>query len=235
MSTSGPTSDRDGVDVGQQIGASEKIADLEPAMGVIMEEAGDEAQDSSSSGSPLSEPPSRTPTPEPPEGETSEVCSDGEDDPSSGICSEASSHTPPNTKQIDNSEANEQAADEYDEERDEDDDIEDDSDSGLFSASSLQTLSNTQRTDDSETEGQAAEENDDSRAAFDLRVQNLLIGLRDEIGVDLLLMSGQHDDPECLAVKGIWLERKIANLTQQVRDSNMKIKDMEVKVEDIDE
>ncbi|CAF9923583.1 MAG: hypothetical protein HETSPECPRED_005378 [Heterodermia speciosa] len=46
------------------------------------------------------------------------------------------------------------------------------------------------------------------RFAFDQRVQKLLIDLEDEIGVDILLMSGSHDDPECLAVKAIWVERR---------------------------
>ena len=46
------------------------------------------------------------------------------------------------------------------------------------------------------------------RFAFDQRVQKLLIDLEYEIGVDILLMSGSHDDPECLAVKAIWVERR---------------------------
>ena len=46
------------------------------------------------------------------------------------------------------------------------------------------------------------------RFAFEQRVQKLLIDLEDEIGVDILLMSGSHDDPECLAVKAIWVERR---------------------------
>ena len=46
------------------------------------------------------------------------------------------------------------------------------------------------------------------RFVFEQRVQKLLIDLEDEIGVDILLMSGSHDDPECLAVKAIWVERR---------------------------
>ena len=46
------------------------------------------------------------------------------------------------------------------------------------------------------------------RFRFEQRVQKLFIDLEDEIGVDILLMSGSHDDPECLAVKAIWVERR---------------------------
>ena len=67
---------------------------------------------------------------------------------------------------------------------------------------------------------------DDSRVAFDQKVQKLLIDLEDEVGVDLLLSSGDHDSPECLAVKVIWQERTIAHMAQKIRRLEGKIRDM---------
>ena len=65
------------------------------------------------------------------------------------------------------------------------------------------------------------EQDSDDQHAFDHRVQQLLIALEDEINVDLLLMSGDHDSPELLAVKNIWLERRTLGLTDQL--DNLRI------------
>lgn len=61
------------------------------------------------------------------------------------------------------------------------------------------------------------------RFAFEQRVQKLLIDLEDEIGVDILLMSGSHDDPECLAVKAIWVERRrMEELTVKTQELHIR-------------
>ena len=67
---------------------------------------------------------------------------------------------------------------------------------------------------------------DDSRTVWDQKVQKLLIGLEDEVGVDLLLHSGDHDDAECLAVKVIWQERRIADMAQHISRLEAELRDM---------
>ena len=79
--------------------------------------------------------------------------------------------------------------------------------------------------DDQEDDGLPTNQ-DDSRAVWDRKVQKLLVGLEDEVGVDLLLNSGDHDDAECLAVKVIWQERRIADMAQQISRLEGKLRDM---------
>ena len=116
---------------------------------------------------------------------------------------------------------------------DEEGDTEIESGSGELVASSQHTFSKGERTEKSIVEAESTMENDGSRAAFDRRVQKLLVDLEDEIGVDLLLMSGEHDDPECLAVKGVWQDRRIAHLISQIEDLSIKMEGIHTKMEDL--
>ena len=59
--------------------------------------------------------------------------------------------------------------------------------------------------------------------AFEQRVRKLFIDLGDEIGVDLLLLSGSEDDPEILAVKALWVEsRRLAVLTEKTQNLSIQ-------------
>lgn len=79
---------------------------------------------------------------------------------------------------------------------------------------------------ESQEEDGPSSNQDDSRHVFDQNVQQLLIDLEDEVGVDLLLNSGDHDDAECLAVKVIWQQRKIDEMAEQISRLEGKIRDM---------
>ena len=59
--------------------------------------------------------------------------------------------------------------------------------------------------------------------AFEQRVRKLFIDLGDEIGVDLLLLSGSEDDPEVLAVKALWVESsRLAVLTERTQNLSIR-------------
>lgn len=60
--------------------------------------------------------------------------------------------------------------------------------------------------------------NDEDRLVFGRGVQKLLFDLGDELGVDLLLLSGSEDDPEVLAVKAVFVQRRrTAELEKQTK------------------
>ena len=88
--------------------------------------------------------------------------------------------------------------------------------------------SDTQPVDDARKNvGQASPDSlhktEEEHRAFEQRVHKLFIDLGDEIGVDLLLLSGSENDPDVLAVKAIWVERSrlVVDLTEKAQKLNI--------------
>ena len=79
---------------------------------------------------------------------------------------------------------------------------------------------------DSEEEDGSLLTRDERRTIFDQKVQQLLVDLEDEVGVDILLNSADFDDAECLAVKIIWQQRRMDEMAQQISRLQNKVKAM---------
>ena len=79
---------------------------------------------------------------------------------------------------------------------------------------------------DSEEEDGPSMSRDDRRTIFDQKVQQLLIDLEDEVGVEILLNGADFDDAESLAVKIIWQQRKMDEMAQEISRLEDKIKAM---------
>ncbi|KAG7006099.1 hypothetical protein G7Y79_00016g040840 [Physcia stellaris] len=84
--------------------------------------------------------------------------------------------------------------------------------SEAFTASSGKQSVNDVRKNAVHAGPDSLQKTEEENRAFEQRVHKLFIDLGDEIGVDLLLLSGSEDDPEVLAVKALWIERNLQKI-----------------------
>ena len=95
--------------------------------------------------------------------------------------------------------------------------------SEAFTASSDKQSVNVIRKNVAHPGPDSLQKTEEENRAFERRVHKLFIDLGDEIGVDLLLLSGSEDDPEVLAVKALWVQHKrLAVLTERTQNLSIR-------------